>query len=58
MAKYTFTTALLIIVGGFIGCGIGALLAAPSAGTGFGCLAGGILAVGYYLTTKDNTPAA
>jgi hypothetical protein len=37
-----------IIAGAFVGCGIGALVGSPSAGTGWGCLGGAVAAGVYY----------
>lgn len=44
-----------IIAGAFVGCGVGALMGAPSAGTGFGSLAGIPAACLYYYLMRPKT---
>lgn len=50
--KYILTLALFIIAGGFIGCGIGALVGDPSTGTGYGSGAGLLIGGIYCFATR------
>ena len=61
MKNYSLSSAVLVIGIGFLGFAVGALFGpagAASAGTGIGSAVGALLAVGYYLATKDSTPSA
>ena len=61
MKEYSLISAIFIIGFGFLGFAVGALFGpegAASTGTGVGSGAGLLLAIGYYLVTKNSTPSA
>ena len=49
-AAYIVPLIWAVIAGGLIGCGVGALLGNPSAGTGVGCLAALLGTLGYFIS--------